>query len=103
MIELDFKPTYPVGKHIPVATWGSLFRHTVSIRDDKGKDHAIESYGYCGPHNPRNESKSAGEEQLLTTTSSPTAYPSAALQGKPQLKWNVIPNASQNFFFVRLS
>jgi hypothetical protein len=64
VIELDFKPSCPVGKHIPVATWGSLFKLTVSIKDDKGKDHAIEGYGYCGPHNSRKESKSAGEDRF---------------------------------------
>jgi len=63
-IELDFTPPYPSRTHIPTVTWGSPFKLTVSITDDKGKNHTIEGYSYCGPHNPRKESRSAGGERF---------------------------------------
>lgn len=63
-IELDFRPPYPSGKHIPITTWGSLFKLSVSISDDKGRIYKIEGYGYCGPHDPKKESKSAGLERF---------------------------------------
>ena len=64
IIELDFKPEPPSGKHIPIATWGSLFNLVVCIADDMKKNHTISGYSYCGPHNPRKESKSAGTERF---------------------------------------
>jgi len=64
IIELDFKPEHPSGKHIPIATWGSLFKLMVNIADDMKKNHTISGHSYCGPHNPRKESKSAGTERF---------------------------------------
>jgi hypothetical protein len=64
IIEIDFKPPYPNGKHIPIVTWGNLFKLAVSITDDRGKNYAMEGYSYCGPHNPRKELKSAGGERF---------------------------------------
>lgn len=61
-IEVDFTPPYPSGKRVPVTTWGSLFKLSVSIKDEMGRVHTIEGYGYCGPHNPNKESKSARPE-----------------------------------------
>lgn len=63
-IELDFKPPHPSGKHSSIVAWGSPFKLTVSITDDKGKNHTIEGYSYCGPHNPSKESRSAGGERF---------------------------------------
>ena len=64
IIELDFKAVPPSGKHIPIVTWGSLFKLTVAITDDMGKNYTITGYSYCGPHNPKKESKSAGTERF---------------------------------------
>jgi len=64
IIELDFEPEHPSGKHIPIATWGSLFKLMVNIEDDMKKNHTVSGHGYCGPHNPRKESKSAGTERF---------------------------------------
>jgi hypothetical protein len=63
-IELDFKPEHPQGKHIPIATWGSIFKLTVTITDDTKKNHAVHGYSYCAAHNPRKEHKSAGAERF---------------------------------------
>ena len=63
-IELDFKPERPSGKHIPIATWGSLFKLVVNITDDMKKNHTVSGHSYCGPHTPRKESKSAGTERF---------------------------------------
>jgi hypothetical protein len=63
-IELDFKPELPSGKYIPIATWGSLFKLVVCLADDMKKSHTVSGYSYCGPHNPRKESKSAGTERF---------------------------------------
>lgn len=63
-IELDFKPESPAGKLISAVTWGSLFRLTVTITDDMKKVYSIYGYSYCGPHNPRKESKSTGAERF---------------------------------------
>lgn len=63
-IELDFNPAYPVGKHIPIVTRGKLFKLTVSITADNGKNYKIEGFSYCGPHNSRKESKSADKERF---------------------------------------
>ena len=57
-IDLDFNPPCPSEKHIPVVTWGNLFKLTVSITDDEKRNHVIEGYSYCGPHNPSTENKS---------------------------------------------
>uniref|UniRef100_UPI00402BF365 hypothetical protein n=1 Tax=Methylomonas sp. PHL2-19 TaxID=3438878 RepID=UPI00402BF365 len=63
-VELDFKPEPPSGKHITIATWGSLFKLVVNIADDMKKNHTVSGHGYCGPHNPRKESKSARTESF---------------------------------------
>lgn len=63
-IEIDFKPEPPSGKYIPVATWGSLFKLAVNIADDVKKNHTVAGHSYCGSHDPRRESKSAGTERF---------------------------------------
>ena len=62
-IKLSFNPE-PSEKHVPITTWGSLFKLYVSITDDKGKRRSISGFGYCAPHNQNKESKSAGEERF---------------------------------------
>ena len=62
-IKLDIEPRYPE-KQVPIVTWGSLFKLRVSITDDRGKEHAVEDYSYCEPHNPNKESKSVGRERF---------------------------------------
>ena len=62
-IELNFRPELP-SKPVPVTTWGSLFRLTVAIIDDRGVKHEVNSYGYCSPHNPMKERRSAGSERF---------------------------------------
>ena len=62
-IKLSFNPELS-GKHVPITTWGSLFKLYVSITDDKGKKRSISGFGYCAPHNQNKESKSAGEERF---------------------------------------
>lgn len=37
VINLDFAPIYPSEKHVPIVTWGSIFKLRVSITDDRGK------------------------------------------------------------------
>ncbi|WP_139166860.1 hypothetical protein [Chromobacterium sphagni] len=64
VIELDFRPEYPSGKHVPITIRGNLFKITVEIIDDMKKRHLVSSYGYCGPHDSRMESKSAGSERF---------------------------------------
>jgi hypothetical protein len=64
IIELDFKVVYPLGKRIPIVTWGSLFKLTVTITDDMSKNHTITGYSYCGPHSQKKESKSAGADRF---------------------------------------
>lgn len=60
VIELDFAPTYPE-QHVPIATWGNLFKLRVLIIDDRGKNYGIEGFSYYGSHDPSKEFKSAGE------------------------------------------
>lgn len=64
IIELDFNPEYPVGKQIPISTWGDLFKLTVTIRDDTQKRHEVHGYSYSAPHDPRRESRSGGTERF---------------------------------------
>ena len=64
VIKIDFKPELPSERYIPITTWGSLFKLTVEITDDRNKTYTISGYSYCGPHNPRKESKSAGIERF---------------------------------------
>jgi hypothetical protein len=59
VVELDFKPSHPSGKDIPILTWGRLFKLTVTIIDDRNKNHTITGYGHCGPHDPTKELKRA--------------------------------------------
>jgi hypothetical protein len=63
VIELDFKPT-PPAKRVPIMTWGNLFKLAVTITDDLKKNHAVFAYGYCAPHNPIRESRSARAERF---------------------------------------
>lgn len=63
VIELNLNPESP-SKHVPITTWGSLFKLTVAIADDKGVKHAINGFGYCAPHNSTKESRSAGTERF---------------------------------------
>lgn len=44
IIEIDFKPECP-SKFVPITTWGTLFKLTVSITDDRGTKHAVIGYG----------------------------------------------------------
>ena len=64
IIELDFKPEHPLGKHITISTWGNLFKLTVTIADDMQNNHVIFGYSYCAPHNPGKESKSVGDARF---------------------------------------
>ena len=64
IIELDFKPEYPVGKQIPISTWGDPFKLTVTIRDDRQKRHEVHGYSYSAPHDPRRERRSGGTERF---------------------------------------
>lgn len=64
IIEVDYKPEHPSGKHTPIVTRGNLFRLTVTITDDMNKSHTVSGYGYCEPHDPKKEYKSAGEERF---------------------------------------
>jgi hypothetical protein len=63
-IELNFSPEPPSGKHIPILTWGNLFKLSVVITDDKGKIYTVMGYSHCAPHNSSKESKSAGVERF---------------------------------------
>ena len=63
IIELNLNPE-PPPKHVPIATWGSLFKLTVAITDDKSVQHAVSGFGYCAPHSPKKESRSAGPERF---------------------------------------
>ena len=63
-IELDFKPEDSPKKHVPIVSWGNLFKLSVAIIDDKGKEHAVFGFGYCGPHNPKKEHQSGGGERF---------------------------------------
>lgn len=60
IIELDFSPKDQPAKQIPIITWGSLFKLTVTILDDRGKEHSVSSFSYCAPHNPGKEHQSIG-------------------------------------------
>ncbi|THF61967.1 hypothetical protein [Pseudothauera rhizosphaerae] len=60
-IELNFRPEDRPKKHIPIVSWGSLFKLTVAIKDDKNKEHIACGFSYCGPHNPTKEHQSVGE------------------------------------------
>lgn len=64
VVELDFAPDDLNGKHILIATWGNLFKLVVTITDDMEKNHTVCGYDYCGPHDPKKESKSAGAERF---------------------------------------
>lgn len=64
IIELDFKPGYPVGRQIPISTWGDLFKLTVTISDDREKEHEVHGYGYSAPHDHRRERRSGGTERF---------------------------------------
>lgn len=59
IICIDFKPEYPRGQHVPISTWGNIFRLSVTITDDLKKNYTVYGYGYCGAHNPKKEYKSA--------------------------------------------
>lgn len=63
-IELNFKPEHPSGKHIPITTWGNLFKLSVTITDDMNKNHMVYGYSYCGSHNPGKEHRSVGAERF---------------------------------------
>ena len=58
-IELDFKPELSLIKNVPIATWGAPFGLNVTLVDDRGTNHAVSGYSYCGPHDPLRESRSA--------------------------------------------
>jgi hypothetical protein len=63
-IDVNFKPEPLSKKHIPMVTWGNLFKLTVTITDDRNKNHEAKGYSYCGPRNPQKELKSAGSERF---------------------------------------
>jgi hypothetical protein len=63
LIELNFKPTPPTERIVPMNTWGDMFRLTVTIKDDRGRVYSRDGYGYCGPHDPKRESRSAGPDR----------------------------------------
>jgi len=59
VIQLDFSPEYPE-RYVPIETRGNLFKLSVLIIDDRGKDHRVEGFSYCGSHDPSKELKSTG-------------------------------------------
>lgn len=61
IIELDFNPREQPEKQVPIITWGSLFKLTVTIVDDRCREHSVSSYSYCAPHNSRKEHQSVGQ------------------------------------------
>lgn len=61
IIELDFSPKDQPAKQIPIITWGSLFKLTVTILDDRGREHSVSTFSYCAPHNSRKEHQSNGQ------------------------------------------
>lgn len=64
IIELDFKPEYPIDKQIPISTWGDLFKLTVTIVDDTQRRHEVRGYSYTAPHDQARESRSGGTERF---------------------------------------
>jgi hypothetical protein len=63
-IELNFKPEERPKKHVPIVSWGNLFKLSVVIADDRNKEHTVFGFSYCGPHNPRKEHQSGGGERF---------------------------------------
>ncbi|MRW92277.1 hypothetical protein GJ699_19975 [Duganella sp. FT80W] len=61
IIELEFSPSEEPEKQIPVITWGSLFKLSVAIWDDRGKKYAVSAYSYCAPHDSKKEHRSVGQ------------------------------------------
>lgn len=59
-IELDFSPIEHPEKQVPIITWGSLFKLSVTILDDRSRKHTVSTYGYCAAHNSRTEHQSVG-------------------------------------------
>jgi len=58
-IDLFFDAPPPEGRTPCRATYGSLFKLTVTLIDDRNKNHIITGYGYCAPHDPNLESRSS--------------------------------------------
>ncbi len=63
-IELDFNPERPAGRYLPIVTRGDLFKLTVTLIDDRGKEYRVSGYSYCAPHDPKRELRSAGAERF---------------------------------------
>lgn len=61
VIELEFAPTDQPKKQVPIITWGSIFKLSVTIVDDRNKKHTVSAFSYCGPHNSRKEHQSVGQ------------------------------------------
>lgn len=60
IIELDFSPKEQPEKQVPIITWGSLFKLSVTILDDRSRKHTVATYSYCAAHNSRKEHQSVG-------------------------------------------
>lgn len=54
-IDLIFNVPPPEGRTPWRKTFGSLFKLTVTLIDDRNKHYIITGYGYCAPHNPQFE------------------------------------------------
>lgn len=63
-IELNFNPEDRPKKHVPIVSWGKLFKLSVVITDDKNRAHVFSGYSYCGPHDPKKEQQSGGPERF---------------------------------------
>lgn len=58
-IVIQFGIEQPKNKMPSKTEYGSLFRLSVYLEDDRGKLFIADGYGYCRPHDPDNELKSA--------------------------------------------
>jgi hypothetical protein len=63
-IELQFNPEDRPKMHVPIVSWGKLFKLSVVITDDNSRAHTVCGYSYCGPHNPKKEQQSGGSERF---------------------------------------
>lgn len=58
-IDLVFNVSLPDGKMSLRTTFGSLFKLTVTLTDDRDKHYIITGFGYCAPHNSKFEFQSS--------------------------------------------
>lgn len=63
-IEINFNPEDRPTKHVPIVSWGKLFKLSIVITDDRKKSHVVSGYSYCRPHDPTKEHQSGGPERF---------------------------------------